>query len=215
MWLLRSLPSSFRASRLRHRLLGRDHGRAGQAGLVHDLAQADVAHHRHEQKQAAHPRVERAWAEAQRANIGDGGRLRSQGRGAFVVAASGQAGKAFLTQQEGECVNAGTVPGLGQFALDVIDGEVAFAHAHHQGADAITYGRGGRALGEGGEEAGAEVRVVAELVTQDAERTGGIAEAAGDVRRGKLLNKEGAEGLVLPLQRGLGGKEELSVGARC
>jgi hypothetical protein len=56
---------------------------------------------------------------------------------------------------------------------------------------------------------------VAELVTQDTKRTGSIAEAAGDVRRGELLNEEGAEGLVLPLQRGLGGKEELSVGARC
>jgi len=73
-------------------------------------------------------------------------------------------------------VDAGAVSGLSQFALDVMDGEIACAHGHHQGADAITYGRGGRALGEGGEEAGAEVQVVTELVIQDAERTGGIAE---------------------------------------
>ena len=55
------------------------------------------------------------------------------------------------------------------------------------------------------------MRVVAELITQDAEGAGGIAEAAGDVAGGLLIDEIGAEGFVLALQGELGGKEEVVV----
>ena len=56
--------------------------------------------------------------------------------------------------------------------------------------------------------------IVAELIAEDAEEAGGVAEAASDVAGWLLVNEEGAEGLVLALQRELRGKEEVLV-ARC
>jgi len=49
------------------------------------------------------------------------------------------------------------------------------------------------------EEGGALLRVVAELITQDAKGTGRIAEAAGDVGRGFLPEQVSTECLVLTL----------------
>ena len=56
--------------------------------------------------------------------------------------------------------------------------------------------------------------IVAELIAEDAEGAGGVAEAAGNVGRGLLIDEEGTEGFVLALQRELGRKEEVLV-ARC
>jgi hypothetical protein len=60
------------------------------------------------------------------------------------------------------------VSGPGQFGADVVDGEVAFAHGDDEFADAIAcWGLGVRCgLGK---EGSAFVRVVAELVAEDAE----------------------------------------------
>jgi hypothetical protein len=62
--------------------------------------------------------------------------------------------------------------------------------------------------GEGAEEGGALLRIVAELMTQDAEGAGRIAEAQGGFRRRELVDEVGAEGFVLAVQRLFGGKEE-------
>jgi hypothetical protein len=62
------------------------------------------------------------------------------------------------------------------------------------------------------EEGGAFVRVVTELMAEDAESAGGVAETAGDVSGSLLLNEVGAEGLILALQRELRREEELLVG---
>jgi len=64
------------------------------------------------------------------------------------------------------------------------------------------------------EEGSAFLRVVAELLAEDAEGAGGVAEPAGDVAGGLLIDEEGTEGFVLALQRELRGKEEVLV-ARC
>ena len=56
--------------------------------------------------------------------------------------------------------------------------------------------------------------VVAELITQDAEGTGGVAEAAGDVGGGLALDEVSTEGFILALHGELRGQEEVSV-ARC
>jgi hypothetical protein len=64
------------------------------------------------------------------------------------------------------------------------------------------------------EEGGAFLRVVAELITQDAEGAGGIAEAAGDVGGGLLFEEVRTEGFVLALHGELRGEEEVLV-ARC
>ena len=66
---------------------------------------------------------------------------------------------------------------------------------------------------DGLEEADLLIGVMAELVTEDAERTGRIAEAAGDLEGRKTFDEVGAEGLVLSVQRVFGGEEEVGQGS--
>jgi hypothetical protein len=49
-------------------------------------------------------------------------------------------------------------------------------------------------------------------MTENAKGARGIAETPGDLGGSLLVDKEGAEGLVLPLQRELRGEEEVFVG---
>jgi hypothetical protein len=62
------------------------------------------------------------------------------------------------------------------------------------------------------EEGGAFVGIVAELMTENAKGARGIAETPGDLGGRLLVDKEGAEGFVLSLQRELRGEEEVLVG---
>jgi hypothetical protein len=64
------------------------------------------------------------------------------------------------------------------------------------------------------EERCAFLRVMPELITEDAEGAWGVAEAAGDIAGWLLIDEAGAEGFVLTLQRELRGKEEILV-SRC
>ena len=58
------------------------------------------------------------------------------------------------------------------------------------------------------------MRVVAELVTQDAEGTGRIAEATGDVGGGLVLDEVSTEGFILALHGEMRGQEEVRVAWR-
>ena len=58
------------------------------------------------------------------------------------------------------------------------------------------------------------MRVVAELITHDAEGTGGIAEAAGDVGGRLLLDEVSTQGFVLALHGELRRQEEVLVARR-
>ena len=58
------------------------------------------------------------------------------------------------------------------------------------------------------------MRVVAELITQDAEGAGRVAEAASDVAGKLLIDEVSAEGFVLALQGELGGEKEVLVARR-
>jgi len=55
---------------------------------------------------------------------------------------------------------------------------------------------------------------MAELMAEDSEGTGGVAETTGDVAGGLLLNEVSTEGFVLALHGELRGQEEVLV-ARC
>src|ERR1035437_5802512 len=114
----------------------------------------------------------------------------------------------------GEGIDADGVAGGSEFALHVIDGEIALAHGHRQITDPIAGGRRLRSALRLVEEGGAFLRVVAELITQDAEGAGGIAEATGDVGGGLLSEEVSTEGFVLALHGELRGEEEVLV-ARC
>jgi hypothetical protein len=126
----------------------------------------------------------------------------------------GKTGETLLTEQDGEGVDADGVAGGSEFALHVIDREIAFAHGHRQIPNAVAGGRGLRSSLRLAEEGGAFLRVVAELMAEDAEGAGGVAEAAGDVAGGLLIDEVSTEGFVLALQGELGGEEEVEV-ARC
>jgi hypothetical protein len=102
----------------------------------------------------------------------------------------------------------GSLPGL-QGAFDLIDREVLLAHPQDQFADGVFLGLGMRAVFEFTEEVGLGST---EMMTQDAKGARGVTKAAGDVSRGKTLDKEGAQGLVLALGGGGGFKEEAGFG---
>jgi hypothetical protein len=61
------------------------------------------------------------------------------------------------------------------------------------------------------EERCALVRVVAELIAENPESIGGVAETAGDLASWQLLHEEGAQGLVLAMERLFGAEEELGL----
>ena len=98
--------------------------------------------------------------------------------------------------------------GLSQLALHVVDREVALAQGHGRLADAVAGGSRARAALNLAEEGGALLGVMAELMAQDAEGAGRIAEALGGFGRRELFDEESAQGLVLPLEGLFGGKED-------
>ena len=63
---------------------------------------------------------------------------------------------------------------------------------------------------DGLEETDLLIGVMAELVAEDAERTGRVAEAAGDLEGRKSFDEVGTEGFVLSVQRVFRGEEEVS-----
>ena len=65
------------------------------------------------------------------------------------------------------------------------------------------------------EESGAKVGIVAKLMAEDAEGTRGITESVGDFDRGKLLDEEGTQSFVLPLETRFGGEEEGGIAGGC
>ena len=64
------------------------------------------------------------------------------------------------------------------------------------------------------EEGSPFLRVVTELIAEDAEEAGRVTEATGYVAGRFLIDEVGPEGFVLALQRELGRQEEVLV-ARC
>jgi hypothetical protein len=64
------------------------------------------------------------------------------------------------------------------------------------------------------EERGALLRVVAELMAEDAEGARRVTEATGDFSRGLFFDEVSTEGLILALHGELRGKEEVLVSWR-
>jgi hypothetical protein len=103
------------------------------------------------------------------------------------------------------------VPGVGEFALDVVDGQVPFTHADDELADRIAgWGVVGSVLHDP-EEAGAFVGIVAKLVAEYAKGAAGVAEASCHLVGRHPLDEEGAECFILTVQGVVGGKKEASV----
>ena len=122
------------------RLLGGDRGRAGEAGRAEDLGQTDVAHQGDEEPESAESGPEGPWDEAQGPDVRRGRRFGPERLGPFLIEVPGQACEALLAEEDGEGVDADGVPRVGQFASDVVDGEVSLAHGDGQVPDAIALG---------------------------------------------------------------------------
>src|ERR1700720_3961101 len=95
--------------------------------------------------------------------------LRFHRNRALVVGAAGKTREALLTEQDGEGVDADGMTGGSEFALHVVDGEIAFAHGYGQITNAVAGGRGLRTALRQAEEGSALLGIVAELITEDAE----------------------------------------------
>jgi hypothetical protein len=146
-------------------------------------------------------------------DVSDGGLFGPERLGPFLIQASRQACESLLAEEDREGIDADGVPRVGQFASDVVDGEVPLAHGDGQVANAIALGGGVRSGGVGGKEHGPLGGIVSELMTEGAKGPGCVTEAARDLVGGLLLDEVGAEGLVLPLLRRFGGQEGPSLRA--
>jgi hypothetical protein len=93
---------------------------------------------------------------------------------------------------------------------DVIDGEILLAQGDNLLPEALLLGGGVGTFGRREEEG--PLRVVAELVGQDAEAAGRIAAATGGLGRGEAFDEIGAEGFVLAVGGILGLEEEAGEG---
>ena len=207
-WLFRSLPTSLSARRVRMACsagIGIEPGRS--AWLRTSARRMSRISGTKNQRPPSRVRKDRG-SRLKRPDVGHGGRLGPGGLGPFLIEASGQACEALLAEEDRQGIDADVVPGGGQLAADVVDGEVPLPHGDDQVADAIARGRRVRPLAGGREEGGALGGVMAELVAEDAEGPRGVAEAASDLVGGESLDEVGAEGLVLSLERRFGGQEE-------
>ena len=98
--------------------------------------------------------------------------------------------------------------GLLQLALNIVDGKVFLSHGDCQLAYTVTGRSGLGAMFDVLEKGCAFFRVMAKLVTEDAESSGGISEALSNGERGKFFDKEAAQGFILFVKRLFGLEEE-------
>jgi len=82
---------------------------------------------------------------------------------------------------------------------------ILFAQGDDEGAGGVGFGL---RLGAGPAWAKEVARLVTELAAEDAEGSGSVAKEAGDLLGGKVLDKIGAQGFVLPLGGRAGFEEE-------
>jgi hypothetical protein len=154
---------------------------------------------REDQKEAAQLGLELSRLQGELAPIGHGGCGRAVGIGAILIFSPRQASKAFIVQNlpDGGATEGCVVVLEG--ALNVVDGEILFAHSQNEVAGGALLGLGARAGLEVLEKGGFST---AEMVTENAEGAWGVAEALGDLLGGGAFQKVGAQGLILALGGG-------------
>ena len=175
---------------------------------LHDPAEVDALQQRHEQEQTGDCGAKRARGQIQPADIGDFGAFGLEAGGALLVEAAREAGEALFAQEDGEGIDADSVPSLRQVALNVIDGKVALAHRHYQLTNRISGRRRASAARGLAEEGGTLLRVMAELMAEDTETAGRVTEVPGSYGGREVFEKESTQRLVLAMQGLLGGEEE-------
>jgi len=92
-------------------------------------------------------------------------------------------------------------PASASFALDVVDGEVAFAQGDDEFADAIAHGCPMRSVLHDAEEAGTLVGIMAKFVAEDAKGAAGVAKAACDFVRRQPLDAVSPLRVLVSIER--------------
>jgi len=191
-----------------HRLLGGDHRRRRQRRRAHDGGQIELAHQGDEEEEPADARAKGSRRQTQGPHIGHGRGLGLHPLRPLMLRPPGQAGEALLAKQHAQRVDTDRVAGLGQFPLDVVDGEILLPHRDGQRPYPVPDRGRLRPVLERLKEAGALGGIVPELVTEDPEGPGGVAEAVRHDVGGGALDKEAAQRFVLPVKGCVGGEKE-------
>jgi hypothetical protein len=126
----------------------------------------------------------------------------------FFVSSSGQPGKPFFSENQRDSNGADLLSALLQDPADIIDGKILLSQGHDLVPDPVGF-RGSLGSLLRGKEEGA-MRILTELVGQDAEASRGIPEATGDLARRQILNEMSPEGFVLAVSGIAGFEKEAS-----
>ena len=122
--------------------------------------------------------------------------------GTLVVGPPGQPGEALLLENARDADGAEFVL---QQTLNIVDGEILFTGLNDPLAQWIGLGCHSGALGGGNKES--PVRLLPEVMDQNAKTACGVAETVGRLFGRQMINKEGPKGLVLTMG-GIGGLEK-------
>ena len=188
-------------------MLGRDHGGAGKRRSLRDLLPGDAGQEGQEKEEPPEGGAKLARRQIQLAHVGDGGGESAGTLGPFVILASRQPREAFFLEDQGDGHRAALLSLLLQGSADVVDGEVLFAQGDDLLAHAILGGMGAGCAARGEEEF--QLRVLPQLVAEEAETAGGVAEALGGLGGGEAFDEKRPERLVLAVEGVLGHQEDL------
>jgi len=189
-------------------MLSRDHDRPGQVCPLHHLLPGNPSQERNEEKQSTILGPKLTRGEVQAPHVRHLGRGGSGTLGPLLVAPSGKPLEAFFLQDQGDGRRTSLLSLLsllGQGPANVVNREVLLA----EGDDLLPrpIPRGTLRGPPGGEEE-LEAGMVVQLVAEDPEASGGVAKPLGRLGGGEALHEEGAEGLVLAMDKVLWFEEE-------
>ena len=169
-----------------------------------------VPHQGDEEEQAAQPGAE--GSRGQSSGVRTSATAAGSGRRASGRSSSSRRGrraKPSSRSRREQGIDADGVPGVGQFALDVVDGEVAFPHGDDQVADADR-GRGRSAAPWGWRKKNARgSRDRGGTDGRGRGRSPGCSRSGGRPRRGELLDEVRRAGPRTGVGRGCGGRKKL------
>jgi hypothetical protein len=180
-----------------HRLPGGNHLRPRESRFFQQPLQRDLGQIRDEQIDPSELSSKSPGGEIQLVHIGDLGYLRPGSGKAFLVSSSGQSGKPFFLENQRDGNGAHPLSGLFQYPADIIDGEIPFSQCDDLVPNTVGLRRNLRPLLRGKKER--PIRILTELMGEDAEASRGIPEAMGHFGRGEMVHEIGPKGFVLTM----------------
>jgi hypothetical protein len=136
-------------------------------------------------------------AQVKCAQVGDLGSRGARSGRAFLISASGQLRKTLLLQDETNGSRAEAISATFERFADVVNGEILFAQGDDLFSDPVPLGCRLWALFGWREELA--MGILAEVVAEHPETSGGIAEALGNLLGREPIDEICAQGLVLPV----------------